>query len=149
MIFIGACKVSVNSDDSPDPAPAVERSASYKVGATAVTVSKPYDGIFDNNGVVTNAVTLAGSDGSQITFSFQGTSAATYQLKGYPDAVYTNAAGAKFNATSGTLVITSYKVSGASYRFSGTFSFVGKAITNDQTQIAISNGVITNCSNDL
>jgi hypothetical protein len=123
--------------------------ASYKVGGTDVAVTAPYDGVFINNGVVNNAVSLVGKDGSEITFSFIGDTPASYQLNGYPDAVYRSSAGVQYNVVSGILTITSYKVKGATNTFSGAFSFVARAITNDQSTIAITNGVITNCSNEF
>jgi hypothetical protein len=147
ILFTGACKVSVDVNKPDDQSP--PRSASYWVGNTNVTVSKPFDGIFNNNGTINNLVQLVGKDGSEIDFSFIGTSPATYQLKGYPDAVYTSPTGAKYNATSGTLVITSYKVDGNSNTLSGTFSFIAKSITNDQNTVTITNGIITNCSDEL
>ena len=137
----------MNGSDPQPESPA--RSAKYNAGAGDVSVAKPYDGIFDDNGVINNNVQLQGKDGSEVTLIFEGSSAATYQLKKYSDAVYKSPSGTQYNAVSGTLVISSYKVDGVTHMFSGTFSFVATSITNSQSSITITGGVITNCSNDF
>lgn len=143
IIFLNACSAS---EDEPAKNTSSERSATFKVNGVKKSVAKPYTGIFNNNGVINNSVSLAVGDKSKITFSFKGKSPASYPLKAYPDAVYTDSAGQNYNAYKGTLVVSEYTVDDY-YTFSGTFNFVAISINNPNDSVVITEGVITNCSN--
>lgn len=143
VLFIHAC---TQTEDEPTSTPSTTRSATFMVNGVKKSVAKPYNGIFNNNGVISNSVSLTAGDKSKITFSFKGKSPATYPLKEYPDAVYTDSSGQNYNAYKGTLVVSEYKVDDY-YTFSGTFNFVAISINNPNDSVVITEGVITNCSN--
>lgn len=143
IFFLNACS---QSEDEPTKDTSDDRSATFKVNGVKKSVTKPYNGIFNNNGVINNSVSLTAGDKSKITFSFKGKTPAAYPLKEYPDAVYTDSAGQNYNAYIGTLNVTEYTVNDY-YTFSGTFNFVAKSISNPNDSVVITEGVITNCSN--
>ncbi len=146
LLSVSSCQVSSNSE--PTPATAAE-SAKFKVGTVEVTVTDPYDGIFTNNGVISNQVSLPVKDGSKVSIYFKGSVPATYPLKSYSDAYYKNSSSVQYNAVRGEINVTSYKIQGATYTFSGTFNFVAKSTTNLKDSVVITGGVINNCTNNF
>lgn len=150
IILFSACK---KKDDSPEPEEeqpvATAKSASFKIGGTSYTSTNPRLGIFINNNVVNNTLSLTANDGSKIEFNFQGTSPATYQLASYSNGYYKNAAGKQYNSVRGQLIITNYTSSSSTVekKASGTFSFWAKAIVSPYDSLQITDGVITNASN--
>lgn len=150
IILFSACK---KKDDSPEPEEeqptTATKSASFKIGGTAYTSTNPSLGIFINNNVVNNTLSLTGNDGSKIQFSFQGTSPATYQLQSFSNGYYKDAAGKQYNSVRGQLIITSYSSSSSTVekKASGTFSFWAKAIVSPYDSLQITDGIITNASN--
>ncbi|MEI7597443.1 MAG: hypothetical protein WCK02_16970 [Bacteroidota bacterium] len=125
------------------------RSASWKIGSSSFSDSKPYIGIFTSNGNVSNTMTLTAADGSIIEFNFDGTSNATFQLDSYSDAYYKNAAGKQFNSTSGELIVTSYTTTDNTRKATGTFHFKALATQAPYDSLEITTGVFTNASNEF
>jgi hypothetical protein len=144
-VLITSCK---KSDDEPQTNSST-RSASFVIGANSYSVSKPYIGIFNDNGTIKNTMTLTATDGSKIEFYFVGNTPATYPLMSFSDAYYINAAGKQYNSTSGQLIVSEYKIEGSIYKASGTFQFNATAIVAPIDSIVITSGVFTNASNEL
>ena len=136
------------SDDDEDPATST-RSASFKIGSNSYSVTKPYIGIFNDNGTIKNTMTLTATDGSKVEFYFVGSSPATYQVSSFSDAYYVNAAGKQYNSTSGQLIVSDYTIDGSTYKATGTFQFKAKAIVAPIDSLEITVGVFTNASNEL
>lgn len=149
LASISLLAVSCKKSDDTKVEESTAREASFKIGANTFTVSKPYIGIFDDNGTIKNTMKLTATDGSMVEFYFVGSSPATYQLQSYSDAYYKNAAGKQYNSTSGELVISSYSIDGATYKASGTFHFKAKAIVSPIDSLEITGGVFTNASNGI
>lgn len=145
VLLASACKVSTEND----PGQGSAESASFKAGAVSVAVTDPYNGISSNNGVISNQVSLPGKDGSKVSIYFKGSTPATYPLKTYSDAYYKSASSTQYNAVRGEINVTSYKIQGAAYTFSGTFNFVAKSPSNPKDSIIITGGVINNCTNNF
>lgn len=143
-ILITAC--SKSEDETTN---STKRTASFNIGTNSYTVSKPYLGIFNDNGTIKNTMTLNATDGSKVEFYFVGSSPATYPLMSYSNGYYVNAAGKQYNSTSGQLIVSDYTIDGATYKASGTFSFKAKAIVAPIDSIEITVGVFTNASNEL
>lgn len=143
IVFLVSCK---NNDDDSDNNGT--RSASFKISGTTYTVTKPYIGIFNDNGTIENTMTLTATDGSMIEFNFTGSSPATYTLQSFSDAYYKNAAGKQYNSKSGELLVTSYNID-EFYVATGTFHFWAKAIAAPIDSLEITDGVFTNASNEF
>lgn len=148
IIAFAACKKSDDKSSTPSTSTSTTRSASFKIGNNSYTVTKPYLGIFVDNGIVKNTLTLTATDGSAITFQFSGSSPATYTLQSYSDAYYTNAAGKQYNSSSGQLITTAYTTDNNTYKTTGTFHFKAKTFVSPIDSIEITAGVITNASNE-
>lgn len=141
-ILMTACK---KEDDETT----IARAASFSIGNATYTVSKPYLGVFNDNGTLKNTMTLTATDGSKVEFYFEGSSPATYPLQSFSNGYYINAAGRQYNSTSGELIITDFTIDGAIYKATGTFQFKAKAIVAPIDSLEITLGVFTNASNEL
>ncbi len=148
LIAITFCSSCVYHDNGSTPENQ-DRSAIFKVDGSAKTVEKPYNSIFDNNDTIINTATLSANDGSKIKLVFEGMSLKPRPLNGFPDAVYTDPQGKNYNAVRGELNVNRYSIARSIYSFSGTFNFVAKSLTNPSDSVVITEGIITNCSNEL
>lgn len=145
LIILGSCK---KSEDEETTETSTTREASFKIGTSSYTVTKPYIGIFNDNGTIKNTMKLTATDGSKVEFYFVGSSPSTYPLMSYSNGYYVNASGKQFNSTSGELVVSSYTIDGSTYKASGTFHFKAKAISAPFDSLEITSGVFTNASNE-
>ena len=144
LLVLASC--SKKNDDDSSPA---QRSASYKVNGSNFTVTKPYLGIFNNNGTIYNTLTLTATDGSEVELKFTGNTPSTYTLQSFSDALFTTAAGKQYNATSGSMTTSSYVIDNAVYKSTGTFHFKAKAIIAPLDSVEITDGIFTNASNEF
>jgi hypothetical protein len=145
-LTVSSCK---KSDEEEEDEPSTTREASFKVGSTAFTVTKPTLSIFNDNGVIKNTMKLVPADGSKVEFYYVGSAPATYPLMSFSNGYYKNASGKQYNSISGSLVVSDYKIDGAIYKASGTFSFKAVAIAAPFDTLDINTGVFTNASNEL
>jgi hypothetical protein len=145
IVLLSSCKKSEEEDKTET---STTREASFKIGAASFSVTKPYLGIFNDNGTIKNTMKLTATDGSKVEFYFIGSSPNTYPLMSYSNGYYVNAAGKQFNSTSGQLIVSSYTIDGTTYKASGTFQFKAKAISAPIDSLEITSGVFTNASNE-
>ena len=146
MLTMPSCKSDEEEKTEEAVAP---REASFKVGANALTVTKPTIGVFNDNGTIKNTMTLTATDGSKVEFYFVGSSPATYPLMSFSNGYYKTASGKQYNSVSGELVVSSYSIDGSTYKASGTFHFKAKTFTTPIDSVDITVGVFTNASNEL
>lgn len=145
-LVMSSCK---KDDDTKTDETSTAREASFKIGANSFSVTKPYIGVFNDNGTIKNTMTLTATDGSKVEFYFVGSAPATYQLMSFSNGYYKNASGKQYNSTSGELIVTSYTVDGSTYKATGTFHFKAKTFTSPIDSLEITGGVFTNASNEL
>ena len=141
LIFSSCSKSEDDGDETFDYG-----KASFMLNGNKIEDTKPYIGIFVDNGTNDNRLTITGADSSKTEVEWKSNGPITKTLDSFYDANYETAAGKSYYATSGELVITDYHTFDGIVYATGTFHFTAMASAGIDS-VVITSGVITAATN--
>lgn len=145
LMLLASC---AKTEDDPANTTFDYGTASFMLNGVKVEDTKPYIGIFVDNGTNDNYLTITGADGSETEIEWKSNTTITKSLDSYSDAHYKDGAGKSYYATSGELIITDYHTTDGIVYATGTFHFNATASSGSDS-LVITSGVIMKATSHL